>query len=760
MSRTPRSFSPLLLLVFLAACGGKVTVTVTPGHAEVETGESLRFKATVDGTGDERVRWSVLQPGGGTITDDGVYIAPSSPGRFTVVAQSVAKEGVLGSAQVTVVQGAVRVEITPVAPEVEVGRRQQFMVNVGEVHNAVVNWSVAEGEGGGSITPTGLYTAPDTPGTYHVVATSPSNPAITGQMAVRVVPAKVTIFLDPRELTLVAGSSFQFDGVAVGAKDPAVRWSVEPAGAGSITQLGHYTAPAEAGTYRVRVTSEEAPDRSATAEVTVLPRTRQLSGRVEYTGTRRGRVYVVVQGTNTTGTSISSPGPFTVRGIVGEGTVQVVAYIDLLGTGTWNRNLSPLGTAQVALVGDAIEDVVIPLTDPANAVPPAIGAPGVIAGDGAALITVSPALNASGHELATHYTVYWSQTANPGPLNALGSITVRAGTKALVRGLDPAGSYYFSTRAVSLGVEGPLSPPVGPVLAGGGAAGDRAVSGQLTWSEPAPSGEVYVVAWKNFREGRLVRVDTQQAPASWTVGGLSPGDYQVAAFLDRTEEGELGPLDPQSFDRVLMVGLENGDESGVMLDFPAGSVRTRIANSRWIWSEGDIAYIEPQLASNTRLVVRSSLSGPGLASPVDLAQNLIAPGHLSTFVNLGALRPKAGDVWTLSATYVTGETQVIELPLSAVFEEVPRPLSPGPTSDANPVFLWELPTQGPPVAWVELYVADMEGRGVWSQRVPSDTTQLEYGGPALAPGTSLHWYVRAFDAAGNYGTSMQRLTIE
>jgi hypothetical protein len=49
-----------------------------------------------------------------------------------------------------------------------------------------VTWSVREGTGGGSITTAGLYTAPGTPGTFHVVATSVADSRQTTEATVTV----------------------------------------------------------------------------------------------------------------------------------------------------------------------------------------------------------------------------------------------------------------------------------------------------------------------------------------------------------------------------------------------------------------------------------------------------------------------------------------------------------------------------------------------------------------------------------------------
>jgi chitinase len=53
---------------------------------------------------------------------------------------------------------------------------QQFESIISGAVNSQVAWSVREGTAGGSITSNGLYTAPEMPGTYHVVCTSVADP--------------------------------------------------------------------------------------------------------------------------------------------------------------------------------------------------------------------------------------------------------------------------------------------------------------------------------------------------------------------------------------------------------------------------------------------------------------------------------------------------------------------------------------------------------------------------------------------------------
>ena len=67
---------------------------------------------------------------------------------------------------------SVSVVISPAAATVAKGGSLSFVATVTGTANSGVTWSVEEGALGGSITSSGVYTAPNTPGTYHVVATS------------------------------------------------------------------------------------------------------------------------------------------------------------------------------------------------------------------------------------------------------------------------------------------------------------------------------------------------------------------------------------------------------------------------------------------------------------------------------------------------------------------------------------------------------------------------------------------------------------
>jgi Divergent InlB B-repeat domain len=114
------SLASVALLVVLVACGGgpsstsvappNVTVSVTPASATVQTGSTQQFSASVTGTSNTAVTWSVSDVTGGnqtvgTISSTGLYAAPATiptPSAVTVSAASAVDSSRAASAAVTV----------------------------------------------------------------------------------------------------------------------------------------------------------------------------------------------------------------------------------------------------------------------------------------------------------------------------------------------------------------------------------------------------------------------------------------------------------------------------------------------------------------------------------------------------------------------------------------------------------------------------------------------------------------------------------
>jgi hypothetical protein len=80
----------------------KVTVTITPTKVTLFAGEPQTFVATVVGTDNQSVNWSVEERDGGTITDMGLYTAPKLQGVYHITAISRARPAANSVATVTV----------------------------------------------------------------------------------------------------------------------------------------------------------------------------------------------------------------------------------------------------------------------------------------------------------------------------------------------------------------------------------------------------------------------------------------------------------------------------------------------------------------------------------------------------------------------------------------------------------------------------------------------------------------------------------
>jgi alpha-tubulin suppressor-like RCC1 family protein/streptogramin lyase len=174
-----------------------VSITVNPAAPSIAANATQQFTVSglnADGsTSTPTVTWSV-QGGSanGTITSSGLYTGPNAAVEATVVATSTVNGAITGTATVSVAAPPpVSVEVAPSTASLAAGAQQQFSASVLNDPTTTVNWSVDE-SGGGSVTTSGLYTAPNAGGTFHVRATSTSNSSAYGEATVTVVAPATT----------------------------------------------------------------------------------------------------------------------------------------------------------------------------------------------------------------------------------------------------------------------------------------------------------------------------------------------------------------------------------------------------------------------------------------------------------------------------------------------------------------------------------------------------------------------------------------
>lgn len=217
MRFTLASFALTCAGTLTVGCGSSskpsvISVTVAPATASVFVNKTQQFTATVSGTTDTAVTWSVA--GGtsnGSISQTGLYTAPSaipSPSQVMVTATSMANalQPASASAMVTITAASnVAVSVSPSSANVANFSTQLFSANVTGSSNTAVSWNVNGIAGGsqqdGYISSSGLYVAPggvptrsngsggSVATTVTVNAVSQADNSASGGATVTVVPA-------------------------------------------------------------------------------------------------------------------------------------------------------------------------------------------------------------------------------------------------------------------------------------------------------------------------------------------------------------------------------------------------------------------------------------------------------------------------------------------------------------------------------------------------------------------------------------------
>jgi hypothetical protein len=278
----------LVTMVALCNCGGgsqpqatvvPISLAIAPSTATLDQGATQQFTVTTTGGSQSGVVLAIQEgASGGTLSAQGLYTAPAAAGTYHVIATSTADSSKTTSAAITV--RSVGLSLNPTSIDVDQGGTIQFTATVTGTTNTSVSWSVQEGAARGTID-AGKFTAPNSQGVAHIVATSSADSSKTATATVTVPPIFVTVILpgcyyENRvdrpcfEADIDQGGSRQFEATISGAVNHAVTWS---SSAGSITSDGLLTAPPNdhVGIITVTATSAFDPAQSGVFNVYVLP---------------------------------------------------------------------------------------------------------------------------------------------------------------------------------------------------------------------------------------------------------------------------------------------------------------------------------------------------------------------------------------------------------------------------------------------------------------------------------------------------------
>lgn len=177
----------------------------------------------------------------------------------------------------TLPAGVVQIAVTPQSATVFANATQQFSAKVTGSNDTAVLWSVKEGSSGGSVSTSGIYSAPAAGGTFHVVATSHADPTKSATAAITIGSSsdgQIHIVATPKSAIVPATQTQQFSAQVTGSADTAVLWAVQEGDVGGgIDPTGLYGAPGKGGTFHVIASSHADPSVAAAITVTVTPQT-------------------------------------------------------------------------------------------------------------------------------------------------------------------------------------------------------------------------------------------------------------------------------------------------------------------------------------------------------------------------------------------------------------------------------------------------------------------------------------------------------
>jgi hypothetical protein len=250
-----------------------VAVAVAPTATTLSAGQSVQLNASLSGTSNPNVNWS-LSPAVGSLSN-GLYQAPatiSSQQVVTVTVASAADPTKTASATITLSPTAVGLAISPSSTSLTGGQSTQFTVTNSGTPTTAVTWTLAPSVG--TIT-NGVYSAPVTISSLQTIVltvASTTNPTLTAKATITLNSSTTpTINVNPSQATLNPSGTQQFTAAGLGTNP---KWTISPATAGSITAAGLYKAPSTVTTQStVTVTATNATDstKAASASVTIKP---------------------------------------------------------------------------------------------------------------------------------------------------------------------------------------------------------------------------------------------------------------------------------------------------------------------------------------------------------------------------------------------------------------------------------------------------------------------------------------------------------
>jgi len=484
-----------------------------------------------------------------------------------------------------------------------------------------------------------------------------------------------------------------------------------------------------------------------------------VSGTVSYSGSHTGQIYLVLNdscGNNPLGTSITSAGTYTIRGVP-PGSYSLQAFMDTQGFGASNAN-DPSGSTSGVTVSNAnATGVDIALSD-ASAVTLSSGPTiqGVSAEDKAAVIPYKPILDSNGVEQATSYTVEWSTDSGFSAIAGSKTFTASGdGTDVwIVSGLTNSQPYYFRARGSagssnsSWTVYGGGTPTA--VTIGAPSIGNT-VTGTVTFTGTA-TGPLYVGFFDQSTGSAYVDViSSPVSPQAYTVKVPNGSSYVFFGIIDQNSDGIVGPGD--------ITNVKSGNNSTVAisgnttqdLTLPSAYSTATVTTQYWKQVQSGTTSTGYNVNFNIREGIKLPVaveltSGPNVVNPIDVGKCTdCSNSQFQYYVGLnGGATPTVGDSYTFHVTYSDGTSEDLTSQVSGVLTSSALVTNMAPTTGSStsltPTFTWTYPTNASSYTyefWINKNGSCSGNCTIW--QIPGQNSNSSGFTSADIPGASITW---------------------
>ncbi|HKP27766.1 MAG TPA: hypothetical protein VJU15_00090, partial [Gemmatimonadales bacterium] len=248
------------LVTIASAAPTLLSLSLSPSSVSLTPGSTRQF--TVSGSwsdGGTSAPSVTYLATGGSVTSGGVYTAGTTTGTFRLIAKH--SGGTKADTSAISISSAAptlqSISLTPATTSLQTGGTRQFSVAAtwsdGSTASPALTWSTTSG----TVSSSGLYTAPGTAGTYKVIAKVTGGTKADTSVVTVTAPATVTdLTVSPGTKSLSVGTSQQFAATATysngGTGTTSTSWV---ATGGTVTSGGLYSAGTSSGNYRVIATA-------------------------------------------------------------------------------------------------------------------------------------------------------------------------------------------------------------------------------------------------------------------------------------------------------------------------------------------------------------------------------------------------------------------------------------------------------------------------------------------------------------------------